>query len=84
MIINIQNPDRKCPKWHPQSQAFEWLEHLNAEQEMSRFQMIPYLKYLLLRSPLLSSECDSLTVNGLACHAADLGSIPALGDDFFN
>ena len=30
------------------------------------------------------SERDSLTVSMLACHAADLGSNPAQGDDFFN
>ena len=31
-----------------------------------------------------SSERDSLTVRALACHAADPGSNPAGGDDFFN
>ena len=30
------------------------------------------------------SERDSLTVRALACHAADPGSNPAGGDDFFN
>ena len=30
------------------------------------------------------SEHDSLTVRALACHAADPGSNPAGGDDFFN
>ena len=30
------------------------------------------------------SERDSLTVSALACHAADPGSNPAWGDDFFN
>ena len=30
------------------------------------------------------SERDSLTVSALVCHAADLGSNPAPGDDFFN
>ena len=29
-------------------------------------------------------ERDSLMVSPLACHAADLGSNPARGDDFFN
>ena len=29
-------------------------------------------------------ERDSLTVSMLACHAADLGSNPARGDDFIN
>ena len=29
------------------------------------------------------SERDSLTVRALACHAADPGSNPAGGDDFF-
>ena len=31
-----------------------------------------------------ASERDSLTVSTLACHAADPGSNPAQGDDFFN
>ena len=30
------------------------------------------------------SKRDSLTVSTLACHAADPGSNPAQGDDFFN
>ena len=30
------------------------------------------------------TERDSLTVSMLACHAADPGSNPAQGDDFFN
>ena len=30
------------------------------------------------------SEHDSLTVRARACHAADPGSNPAGGDDFFN
>ena len=30
------------------------------------------------------SERDSLTVRALACHAADPGSNPAGGNDFFN
>ena len=30
------------------------------------------------------TEGDSLTVSTLACHAADMGSNPARGDDFFN
>ena len=30
------------------------------------------------------SERDSLTVSALTCHAADPGSNPAQGDDFFN
>ena len=30
------------------------------------------------------TERDSLTVRMLACHAADPGSNPARGDDFFN
>ena len=30
------------------------------------------------------SKRDSLTVSALACHAADPGSNPAQGDDFFN
>ena len=30
------------------------------------------------------SECDSLIVRVLACHAADPGSNPVGGDDFFN
>ena len=29
------------------------------------------------------SERDSITVSTLACHAADPGSNPAQGDDFF-
>ena len=41
IIINIQNQDRKMPKIASTSQAFEWLEHLNAEQEMSRCHMNP-------------------------------------------
>ena len=32
----------------------------------------------------MTSERDSLTVSTLACHAADPGSNPAQGDDFFN
>ena len=31
-----------------------------------------------------SLERDSLTVSALACHAADPGSNPAQGDNFFN
>ena len=34
--------------------------------------------------PSMLSEHDSLTVRGLGCHAADPGSNPAGGDDFFN
>ena len=30
------------------------------------------------------SKRDSLTVSTLACHAADPGSNPAQGDNFFN
>ena len=33
---------------------------------------------------LMASERDSLMVKALACHAADPGSNPAGGDDFFN
>ena len=41
------------------------------------------LTYLTYYFNLLS-DSDSLTVRALACHAADPGSNPAGGDDFFN
>ena len=34
--------------------------------------------------PILMYKRDSLTISALACHAADPGSNPAQGDDFFN
>ena len=38
--------------------------------------------YLTISSTIMGR--DSLTVSTLACHAADLGSNPAQGNDFFN
>ena len=82
-LVNCLEPThlRTLPKINTGTDREQSIHHVRISVRLNNLTARHKIIEKILR-PI--SESDSLTVSALACHAADPGSNPARGDDFFN